>query len=113
MLQDFVIRHKILTAIITLIVIGGIIGLAIAGTFNTQQTTTQTPGTDGPGEVYQLPYTSFLYSIDEPTKDHEIDVTAYQGYRNTAVTYLSKHGLDPADYRINFNNYENPFTPYE
>jgi len=113
MFQDFITRHKVLTAIIMLVIVGGLIGLILDGIFSGPQSSTPTPGTDGPGAVHQLPYTSFLYSIDEPTKDNHINVTAYPGYRNTAVMYLQKHGLDPTDYRINFNNYENPFTPYE
>ncbi len=54
-----------------------------------------------------------LYTVIQDDKDKKIlTVTAFSGYRNTAVKELYDIDQNPTDYKIIFN-YENPFKQYE
>ena len=63
-----------------------------------------------------LPYTNFLFTIGyradpaDPTGVAIIlEIDASPTYRDAAVTQISAWGYNPAEYKINFKNEENPF----
>ncbi|HMI09103.1 MAG TPA: PEGA domain-containing protein [Candidatus Saccharimonadales bacterium] len=67
--------------------------------------------------VKQLPTDSLLYSIgyrsdpDDPTGESIIlEIDAGEGYRQAAIYQIVQWGYNPADFKINFNNYKNPFS---
>lgn len=63
--------------------------------------------------VKQLPYDSFLikisYSPDSTMSMFVVEVTAYEGYRKTAIDKIKDWGYQPSELNIKFKNYENPF----
>jgi len=67
--------------------------------------------------VKHLPYDSFLYTIgykadpsDPSGNSIIIEIDAGEGYRQAAIYQISQWGYNPADFKINFRNYKNPFT---
>jgi hypothetical protein len=67
--------------------------------------------------VEELPHNSLLYSIgyrldpaDKSGNSIILEIDASKGYRQSAVYQIYQWGFDPTDYKINFKNYENPFT---
>jgi len=64
-----------------------------------------------------LPYDNLVYTIgyqadpSDPTGQSVIiDIDAAEGYRNAAVDKIRELGYDPADYKITFEGYVNPFS---
>ncbi len=64
----------------------------------------------------ELPYKTFFYSVgyrmdqSDPTGNSIIvEIDASEGYRQAAIYRIRQLGYDPADFTINFRNYENPF----
>lgn len=67
--------------------------------------------------VKRLPSNSLLYSIgykadtSDPTGNSIIiEIDAEEGYRQAAIYQISQWGYNPADFKINFRNYKNPFS---
>jgi hypothetical protein len=65
----------------------------------------------------QLPFRNYIYSvgykledIDNPSKGIVLVVTAITGYRQAALDKIRELGFEPTDYKINFKDYENPFS---
>lgn len=63
--------------------------------------------------ITKLPYSSLLidinYSSDSTLNNFKLSVRAYNGYRQAVITKIKQWGYNPADYNIEFINYENPF----
>ena len=61
----------------------------------------------------KLPYDNFLisinYSDDSTLNSFKLSVRAYNGYRQAAITKIKKLGYNPAEFNIEFKDYENPF----
>lgn len=55
-----------------------------------------------------LPVFTIEYRFNEKNEP-VIHINAYDGSRNAAIAELDKLGINPASYRIQFNNYSNPF----
>lgn len=67
--------------------------------------------------VNLLPYKNFLYTIGYQNNQSDpsgnsiiLTIDASDGYRQSAVYQISQWGYNPADYKIEFRNYKNPFT---
>lgn len=67
--------------------------------------------------VESLPYENFIYSIgyyadtsDPSGNSIIISIDAPEGTRNAAVQQITDLGYDPTDYKIEFNDYRNPFA---
>lgn len=67
--------------------------------------------------VSLLPYENLLYTIGyradpaDPTgQSIIIEIDASEGYRQQAIYQISQWGYDPTDFKINFRDYQNPFT---
>jgi hypothetical protein len=67
--------------------------------------------------VKKLPYENEIFTIgyrvdpaDESGKSIILTIQAAQGYRNAAIDQISKLGFDPTDYKIEFDNYQDPFS---
>lgn len=50
------------------------------------------------------------YKKTDDQKNIIITITAYEGYRESALQEIRNLGFDPSNYTIEFNNYENPFN---
>lgn len=66
--------------------------------------------------VNLLPYSNFLFTIgysndpsDPSGNSIIIQIDAREGYRQGAINQIKSWGYDPTEYKIKFNNYENPF----
>jgi len=63
----------------------------------------------------KLPYTNLIYSIgytvdkNKPDQPITLTIRAPVGSRNAAVNQINELGFDPADYKIKFIDYVNPF----
>lgn len=62
----------------------------------------------------QLPVRNPTFTIGhrlDPDDQSQIilEITAITGLRNAAVQQIRTMGFEPTDFKINFNNYENPF----
>lgn len=123
MLENFITTHKKLTVVIVLLALAGIVVYYVLSSGGSSQTTTTKTGyvgdDDRAGAQLILPYKNPLYSIvKNPTKiagvpdDHNLFISAPEGYRTAAAQRLYKVGQDPTNYKITFD-YESPFTPYE
>lgn len=67
--------------------------------------------------ITHLPSDSLLYTIgykadpSDPTGNSIIlEIDAADGYRQAAIYQISQWGYNPADFKINFRNYKNPFS---
>lgn len=67
--------------------------------------------------VKHLPTDSLLYSIgyitdtSDPTGNSIIlEIDAPEGYRQAAIYQIGQWGYNPADFKINFKDYKNPFS---
>jgi len=67
--------------------------------------------------VNELPFKSYIFKIgyhadpDDPSHTSIIlDIDAIVGYREAALDKIREFGFDPTDFKINFRNYENPFS---
>lgn len=67
--------------------------------------------------VAKLPLNNYTYKVgyisdpgDASGKSIILTVTAYSGYRNAAISAIYDLGFDPAEYKIQFNDYTNPFS---
>jgi hypothetical protein len=65
----------------------------------------------------KLPSDSLLFSIgyitdpSDPTGNSIIlEIDAGEGYRQAAIYQIFQWGYNPADFKINFKNYKNPFS---
>ena len=63
--------------------------------------------------ITKLPYSSLLidinHSSDSTLSSFKLSVRAYDGYKQAVITKIKQWGYNPADYNIEFINYENPF----
>ncbi len=66
--------------------------------------------------IQALPYSNFFYTIgyrndlsDPSGNSIIITIDAITGYRNAAIKQIRELGYDPAQYKIEFKNYESPF----
>ena len=67
----------------------------------------------------ELPFSNLVYTIgykrvnpnNADDQSITIEVDAPMGYRNSAVNKIRELGYDPAEFTINFKNYNNPFKP--
>lgn len=98
------------TVVIAILLIALAFGLLVFMSSNQPQNTSQV-GVDGPAESESLPFSNYLYSISKIDRGI-IEISAYSGYRNAAIYQMYRMGIDPTDYRVEFN-YESPFKPYE
>lgn len=57
-------------------------------------------------------YSSSLFKI-EILKDNNISISATEGNRDIAIRHFIDSGSNPADYKITFTDYRNPFNDYE
>lgn len=61
-----------------------------------------------------LPIQKATYLIGYKKTDNQkniiITITAYEGYRESALQEIRNLGFDPSNYTIEFNDYENPFN---
>jgi hypothetical protein len=122
MFVNFLKNHPYVSGlcIVTIVIIlGSLVYVSSNNSSNSSGSATDTTTTDGyDGSGYTgaadestLPYENYLYTISAP-KDNTITITAYDGFRNAAISQLYSMGVDPTNYKIVFN-YESPFTPYE
>lgn len=65
-----------------------------------------------------LPYSNLIYTIgykadpaDPSGNSIIIEIDASDGYRQSALFQITQWGYNPADFKINFRNYKNPFAP--
>ncbi len=45
--------------------------------------------------------------------DNVVSISANEGYRDGAIRHFIDSGSNPADYKITFTDYRNPFNDYE
>jgi hypothetical protein len=118
-MQNFINNHRRLAlflfvvasiALVSLIIIATING---SNTTNTSDTSVEAPQVGDNDTDQLLYYVSSIYTITQDENDNKhISITAYPGYRTSAVNELIKLGLNPTDYNITFD-YESPFKRYE
>jgi len=63
--------------------------------------------------INKLPYDNFLikidYSDDSTLNSLKLSVKSYEGYRQAVITKIKQWGYNPAEFNIEFKDYENPF----
>lgn len=123
-MQDFIIKHQKAVMITGLLLaVGFLIFIIATSSNNTSEAPAQSEtdgGVDGPEEMISIPYSNTLYTIDFSPKNidgvpesNNLVIKAYPGYRTAAINKIGEFGYDTADYKITFNNYENPFDAYK